>query len=204
MKKKLRLENQQFTRSKILDSSEYHFSKYGFSGAAVDSIVKEAGYSRGAFYSNFSSKEDLFLSLMEARMEEIISEINNLNSIPLTLSQKIDKLKEFYINRAQNKMFCLVMSEFLLHSIRDSEMKDRIIALNRKYNKSISKVIENIFKEGKVKPNIHPDDIAVCLLSFGEGLMIQHFADPNEINKKRIISILENFFKNYIMIPLKM
>ena len=56
------------TREKLLDSGRLCFARYGFSGASVDIIAETAGFSKGAFYSNFDSKEAAFLLLLEQHL----------------------------------------------------------------------------------------------------------------------------------------
>jgi len=53
------------TRERLLASAAVVFSREGFAGASVDRIAEEAGYSKGALYSNFSSKDELFFELFD-------------------------------------------------------------------------------------------------------------------------------------------
>ena len=63
-----RAEGQAQTRAAILDAAAQVFSERGFLGASVEAITEAAGYSRGAFYSNFESKEQLFAELLQERV----------------------------------------------------------------------------------------------------------------------------------------
>ena len=63
-----RAERQQETRAALLDAAARVFVKRGFQASSVEQISAEAGYSRGAFYSNFSSKEELFVALLHERL----------------------------------------------------------------------------------------------------------------------------------------
>jgi AcrR family transcriptional regulator len=53
------------TREKLLASARAVFAREGYGGASVDRIAEDAGFTKGAFYSNFESKEDVFLQLFE-------------------------------------------------------------------------------------------------------------------------------------------
>ena len=57
------------TRQQLLDAAARTFARKGYAGASVEEIAESAGYSTGALYSNFASKEQLFLELMSARAE---------------------------------------------------------------------------------------------------------------------------------------
>src|SRR5205807_10018162 len=63
-----RAEGQQQTRRALLDAAASVFARRGLQGSSVEEISAEAGYSRGAFYSNFNSKEELFVELLHERV----------------------------------------------------------------------------------------------------------------------------------------
>src|SRR4051812_29687054 len=62
-----RAEQRERTRDALLDAAGRVFVERGFSGASVEAIAAEAGYTRGAFYSNFASKDELFAELLQRR-----------------------------------------------------------------------------------------------------------------------------------------
>lgn len=65
-----RAEQQRRTRAALLDAGARVFARDGFHGASLDRIAAEAGYSKGAVYSNFSSKADLFLAVIDRQVEQ--------------------------------------------------------------------------------------------------------------------------------------
>ena len=68
-------ERTDITRARFLQAAEKIFARDGFEAAKLEEIAAEAGYTRGAFYANFDSKEDLFLALLE---REITTRIENV------------------------------------------------------------------------------------------------------------------------------
>jgi AcrR family transcriptional regulator len=63
-----RAEQREVTRQRLLDAAAEVFAEHGVDGAAIDDIVARAGYSRGAFYSNFSDKTELLIALCDHRL----------------------------------------------------------------------------------------------------------------------------------------
>lgn len=57
------------TRQKLLDSALQVFARHGYERATVDEIVREAGFSKGAFYVHFETKEDLFWEMLQERID---------------------------------------------------------------------------------------------------------------------------------------
>src|ERR1700727_2398993 len=73
-----RQESRLETRSKFLDSGAQLFARDGYEGASVDLIAESAGYSKGAFYSNFEGKEAIFLELLDAHKRREIDTLAQL------------------------------------------------------------------------------------------------------------------------------
>ena len=68
LKRLTRAERQRQTRRALLDAAARVFVRRGFQASSVEEISAEAGYTRGAFYSNFESKEQLFIELLHERV----------------------------------------------------------------------------------------------------------------------------------------
>ena len=74
-KRLTREESRALTRAKLLASAREVMARDGYEGASIDRIAEEAGFSKGAFYSNFSSKEEIFLELLETHSLQDVDEI---------------------------------------------------------------------------------------------------------------------------------
>jgi len=70
-----RQESRALTREKLLAAAGKVFAREGLGGASIDRIVDEAGYTKGAFYSNFTSKEDIFLQYVEDASSSDVAEL---------------------------------------------------------------------------------------------------------------------------------
>src|SRR5271166_5705353 len=68
----------QATRSKLLEAAERIFARDGFEAARLEDIASEAGYTRGAFYANFDSKEDIFFTLLAHWISGRIEQVSSL------------------------------------------------------------------------------------------------------------------------------
>jgi AcrR family transcriptional regulator len=63
------------TRERLLEAAASVFTRDGFHGASIEAICDAAGFTRGAFYSNFASKEELFLALTERQARQAVTAI---------------------------------------------------------------------------------------------------------------------------------
>ena len=77
-KRLTREESRALTREKLLASAYEVMAREGYEGASIDRIAEEAGFSKGAFYSNFDSKEEIFLELLETHSVQDVGEITGL------------------------------------------------------------------------------------------------------------------------------
>ncbi|MCT9820744.1 TetR/AcrR family transcriptional regulator [Microbacterium sp. W1N] len=70
------------TRARLLDAAHEVFAEVGMDAASVETICERAGFTRGAFYSNFESKDELFIALVsqltEAKLEEVAVRVRDL------------------------------------------------------------------------------------------------------------------------------
>src|SRR6187397_91430 len=74
-KRLTRKEKQAETRRQLLDAGERVFLRRGLQGSSVEEIAAEAGYTRGAFYSNFKGKDELFVELLHSRVYDRYAEL---------------------------------------------------------------------------------------------------------------------------------
>ena len=66
------------TRERLLDAAFTVFARQGIHGASIEAVCEAAGFTRGAFYSNFSSKEELFLALAERAMRRQLTALESV------------------------------------------------------------------------------------------------------------------------------
>ncbi|NEN06769.1 TetR/AcrR family transcriptional regulator [Diaminobutyricibacter tongyongensis] len=122
----------QKTRARLLDAAFEIFAEKGVHAASVEMITEAAGFTRGAFYSNFSTKEELFFALMERenalRIEQLqvgVAEylgpfaeqgVGISDEVVGTVIAKVLELQ------SDDRRWCLVQSEFMLLAMRDADV----------------------------------------------------------------------------------
>src|ERR1700743_653113 len=88
-----RQESRLETKAKLLDSAAQLFARGGYEGASVDLIAENAGYSKGAFYSNFESKEAIFLELLAAHKRREIEALSQLLTRDISGSELVSLIR---------------------------------------------------------------------------------------------------------------
>jgi AcrR family transcriptional regulator len=152
--------------------------KKGFHAASVNTISEEAGYSKGAFFSNFSSKSELLLQLTQ-RFKRV--EIDRLGST-LTAGYTAEQLTQglnAYIDTLKNNTNCAILdAEMQLIALRDEEFAKHYYDLHEENSEALGKLITIIFNHAGKKPPLPYAALARTFTALSEGLILQGHKDP--------------------------
>jgi AcrR family transcriptional regulator len=133
------------TRHLLLSSAEQVFARVGYEKAQVEEIAEAAGFSKGALYAHFKSKEELFLALYETKTASSLSKLRHaLDSIP-TREGKIDAFRSFYIDLSKEKGWALIILEVKLLIARYPEARDRLRQIDEHVGDSIQVALTRLF-----------------------------------------------------------
>lgn len=138
------------TRARLLAAALEVFAREGIAGASIEMIAEAAGFSRGAFYSNFSSKEELFLELAKQQIEKRIDAaalaVQNLaqdlfkaNAVDATVVGGL--IRSIIQNDAAERQWHTLIFEFELFALRNPEQGRAIIELQESYLKEVALVL---------------------------------------------------------------
>jgi AcrR family transcriptional regulator len=126
-----REQSQAATREKLLAAARTIFARDGYGGASIDRIADEAGFSKGAVYSNFRGKEDLFLAVMEnqsvADLPALLAAIEAASS-PAAI---VDCLANWADGRARDGDWSFLVLEHVRHARQNKTFGDRQAQLFR-------------------------------------------------------------------------
>ena len=173
-----RAERQAQTRQELLDAAARVFVKRGFTGSSVEEISAEAGYTRGAFYSNFRSKNELFVELLHDRVYARYTEMTQqgLHDRPPTLKETGDRLAAIQAN-PEGRWIWRLWFECLAQAGRDEELRELAETFWRGNRERTAKLIEMAWPHHKPRAKA----IATALIAVDIGLAIQHFVDPDDV-----------------------
>jgi AcrR family transcriptional regulator len=187
-------ERSEATRARLIRAAEKIFARNGFEAAKLEEIAAEAGYTRGAFYANFESKEDLFLALLEG---EISSRINTVERMTRDLTDPREKLhafREFFLTICQDRRWSLLALEFKLFAVRHPEVKARLTAMNRRLVGPRIGLLQAIMEGSGRKLPISPQAVAMSLSAVTNALSLEHMLDRSLMPETALKEILANYF----------
>ncbi len=171
-----------------MDSAERLFATKGFNGTSMNDIVKESGFSKGAIYGHFESKERLFLSLWERQTVVGIGQLRQMFSPDETAVDKLLKVAE--MNMASS-CDCplevgMMQMEFMVAA---SRMKSLEPDMQKRYE-TIHKFIVEIFEEGiengEFKADTDVESLTSLLFAAIDGLGLHYATLRIEFDAKRL------------------
>jgi AcrR family transcriptional regulator len=171
-----RAERQSQTRAALLEAGARVFVERGFASSSVEAIAAAAGFTRGAFYSNFESKEELFAELLQQRVYERYREMirDSAAGADKSLREIGEELARVQSDDDGRWLFRLWL-ELLAHAGRDERFR-KIAAGFWKGNRArTAQLIADAY--GDDVPPAAPDRLATAMIALDIGLALQHFVD---------------------------
>src|SRR5271165_2690741 len=114
------------TQARLLNAAEEVFVRDGFESAQLDEIAATAGRSKGAVYTHFKSKEDLFLALFEHRTRAYVDRFLESLGKCTDRKQRLDAFRKFYMDLVKDRFWPILTLEFKLFALRHTESKERL------------------------------------------------------------------------------
>ncbi|HLS67563.1 MAG TPA: helix-turn-helix domain-containing protein [Pseudogracilibacillus sp.] len=196
-KKRLtREEMKQQTRKQLLEVATRLFASKGYYETSVDKVAEEAGFSKGAVYSNFGSKEDLFLAVFTesqqedlATLAELATQFSSLDAFVAAISKHHER------ERKQNEPWTLLKLEFLLFALREDQARDKLLAIMEQNRKQLAQIIAQIDKDPLRQKEYDYERLAFSLLTFDIGIGIQATLDEASVPNGMYEEILQKLFQ---------
>lgn len=190
-----RAEKQAATRAALVKSAADVFERRGYAQASVEEITERAGFSRGAFYSNFDTKEELFLTLIESRIGERLQEIADAFRDGQTAAERIHSGGRFLDSLvAKDRQWCLLYMEFWSRAVRDPKLRRRFAAQYSAWRSGIAEIIESQSNDVGVELDAPADELASALIALFEGQVLQRLIDPGAFDEGFFTRLLLRFF----------
>ena len=114
------------TQAKILDAALAIFSEQGFEKTQLEEVAARAGFTRGAIYAHYASKEDLFLALMEHRVLTKFAAIRKVIEAEPQVSKRPGIFKHWLATQLSDQTWGTLMLEFKLYALRRPQSREKL------------------------------------------------------------------------------
>ena len=177
-----RRERQQQTRQRLLEAATRVFARRGYQQARLDEIATEAGFTIGAVYSNFSSKEELFLALADREVEQRVAEIRAVGEAAQRGEQPgaeaAAQFREFLQNDPD---WPLLFYEFWSFGVRNPKTREEFAKRRQAVRDALAETLERLATELGFELRFPAPALASAISATLNGLAFEHAADPEAI-----------------------
>jgi len=196
-------ERTEITRARLIQSAEKVFARDGFEAAKLEEIATDAGYTRGAFYANFDSKEDLFFALLEREISMRITALEREMDKVREPEAKLKAMRDFFLTKTLDRRWALLSLEFKLFAVRHPEVRQRLAEMHRRFVGPRGGFLEKVMKAlGRDLP-ASAYVTGVSLAALGNSLTLEHMLDPAVMPERDMRRIMANFFDSLTSTPKK-
>jgi len=181
------------TRRHLLDAAAIVFARDGFHGSTLDEVAATAGFTKGAVYSNFKSKDDLFLELLEDRINREFAIITDVlegsaaddlaGQLPHTRELVRDLIQGLNISFWDDAWNTLYL-EFVLYARRNPEAQAKLAATARRSRDFVQELIDDGHAAAGATPKYPTRELAEISLALFTGLAIDRLVDPTAITEQ--------------------
>ena len=179
-----RAERREQTREELLTAAEACFVADGFHATSVDGIAERAGYTKGAVYSNFASKEDLFFGVYQRRVERTLTEV-----VPglraAGAERALDRLATATIRRRdRDDGWLAVFIEFWAHVLRHPELRDRFAAIHARILEPLVEAVRQLAQDRRLAlpTDVTALQVALAWNAMEIGLGLERMTQPQTVD----------------------
>ena len=167
------------TRDKLFEAAARVFEEQGIGGASIEAIAAAAGFTRGAFYSNFVSKDELIIAMLEDHVAQSIRRSLDLLAKHQNLDDFLDAFKR--MDRSQQDPLGrspLLHMEMILFVARAEKRRPELAKRLRARRKLIADIVETTLKDSGRPASVNPAWTAAVVLALEDGFRLHRLIDP--------------------------
>ena len=190
-----RAEKQAKTRSKLLSAAAKVFCRHGLEGASVDEVSAEAGYTKGAFYANFRSKEELFLVMLDERFAAQLDRIDQTLAGAEEPGEEARHAARDFIRRVdRDREWEKLYFEFVAYAARNDEFRQELATRHRALRKRLAEIYRRWSADFPAEPPVPIEDVAAMTDFMADGFLLDKLIDP-ELDDELYATMLAIFFR---------
>ena len=191
------------TRRHLLDAAAAVFARDGFHGASLDDVASTAGFTKGAVYSNFKGKDELFVAVFEDRltreetdMRRVLDQSGGSNG----LDDQLPRVRSVIEGTWDDEWTALHL-EFVLYARRNPESREKLVASARRHREATINMLERAYGSVGAYPDFPIPALATISMALFEGLGIGRLVDPSVFTQDVLTDALTFLYKAFDVQP---
>ncbi|WP_096289471.1 TetR/AcrR family transcriptional regulator [Mycobacterium ahvazicum] len=176
-------------RDRILDAAARVFAGEGFAGATIDAVGQAAGFTKGAVYSNFESKDELFLALLdrefELRGEQIATVLDSSGGDNVLAASELSR--SVLDSVRDHSDYYVLLVEYWLRAQRDPQLRERLIERRRA---AADQALQIVKSADTVPSDRRLADLAQLVITLNLGVAMEEVLRPGSINPDLLTQLM--------------
>jgi AcrR family transcriptional regulator len=158
------------------------FARRGFVAASLDEVAEEAGLTKGAVYSNFESKEDLFQAVLDDRYNAQTMRIADLVDESASFDEQAAEGARLLLDKfKRERAWTLLALEFSAYASRNPAYTKRAVRHQRAMRRAVADVVRQHMEKAGLEPSLSPEELAIAFLALSNGMALETLADPEGV-----------------------
>jgi AcrR family transcriptional regulator len=177
-----REEKKQATRNRLIEAAAEVISRKGFGATSVDEVAEHAGLTKGAVYSNFASKEDLFLAVIDRHVSQRSATISDVVATGRPLGEQLAQGGQiFSAALTEDRKWFLLGLEFSIYAARNPDVTPTLGSGYRQMRTQVAESLESRADEqGRPLP-LPADQLARAIFALSNGIALEKLGDPDGV-----------------------
>lgn len=165
------------TREAVLRAAVRTFGEHGFAQSSLEQVAAAAGLSRGAVYSNFASKDELFLALFQQTIGERLHQISSTAMAQDSASGAGRAMSETF---ERNPEVHLLLMEFWMRAARDEGVREHFLTHRLEIRAAVVELLLTREADWGTRLPLPADELAIGVVALFNGFGLEHLMDPDD------------------------
>ena len=187
------------TQRVLLAAARLIFARDGFQACRIEDIAAAAGHTRGAFYANFDTKEEIFFALLYEEAEKHARQIRAAVSKCKTRKERLAAMREYCVKCLADRTWVMLQLEFKLFAVRHAKLRPQLAAAHRRIKASMK--LDDIEELLGMDDKTRNEGTRAVLEALFMGLFLQHAFDPERLSERQAAHYLNALFDFLLQLP---
>jgi AcrR family transcriptional regulator len=201
MQKRLtREESRAQTRTRLIAIGREHFLRYGLGGAVAETIAEEAGYSRGALYSNFDGKEELFLAVIHEEQARHFNVFRSILTQEPSSRKRLRRMRDTFADMVTDPDWIVLHAEFETEALRSERIRVSYLQLHRQMMRDGQALVRDLMRSSEMTLRLKPTDFIMAMLAFSHGLAVNQTILGMKLPQKSTRILIQCLFDHLVSV----
>jgi len=190
-----RKERQAHTRARLMDSAAAVAVRRGIEGASLDEVAQSAGFTKGAVYANFASKEGLFLAMLEGHFDARLAELDRILSTEADPDEQAREAAEGLMRMlAAEPEWHRLFFEFAVHAVRNEGFRVQLVERYGALRERLADLLARRAQRLGLEPVTPPDQVAAMAFAMANGMALERLLEPEAVPESLFGEMMATFF----------